>query len=276
MMYLGSVYCRCRLNKNRGKLAGMVLCFQGSGSVAKLQGSVFLRSFLTGAMCPHTRQETAKGLFGKCHEKLKRTAKGRRASRTDTKMVADAGKQQRKTLIRGVAYAILASTLAFAVVQVPVWQGIVTTELRKAAAAKLMAANPAVQEEALSVISENFARPLSPSFSLSRPAVDSVVNKYEAFDNALKSLEDKYTRVVGSAEMQELGAAFDTVPFVLRQNTDTGELMIARAITNSLQVGDRLDAINGVSTEVMRQYLYVCTTKASNLSTCPSRPSSHH
>ena len=258
----------------------MVLCFQGSGSVAKLQESVFLRSFMTGAMCPHTRIETAKSLFGRGHAKLKRTAKGRRASRTDTKMAADAGKQQRKTLIRGVAYAILASTLAFASVQVPVWQSYVTTELRKAAAAKLMAANPAVQEEALSLIRENFARPLPPSFPLARPtssAVDSAVNKYEAFENALKSLEDKYTRVVGSAEMQELGAAFDTVPFVLRQDTDTGELMIARAITNSpLQVGDRLDAINGVSTEVMRQYLYVCTTKASKLSTCPSRPSVHH
>jgi hypothetical protein len=125
---------------------------------------------------------------------------------------ADPRKKQR---IRGAAYAILACTAAFALLQVLIappsrcvpclhcpptatnmptrlqaqtWHAAVKTELRRADAAKMLAANPTLQQEALELLSDNFARPFPPDYS-----------RRQGLTEVLVRLKDKYTRVINGA-----------------------------------------------------------------------------
>jgi len=125
---------------------------------------------------------------------------------------ADLRKKQR---IRGAAYAILTCTAALALLQVlisrrpgvcpvciacplrlisptilqaPTWHAVVKNELRRADAAKMLAANPTLQQEALELLSDNFARPFPPAYG-----------RRQGLPEVLVRLKDKYTRVINSA-----------------------------------------------------------------------------
>ena len=67
------------------------------------------------------------------------------------------------------------------------------------------------------------------------------------------SLQDRYTRIVGQAELQELADAFGSIPLVLRQHG--GSLFVAESGVNGeggrIVAGDRVTSIQGVSTEGM-------------------------
>ena len=135
-------------------------------------------------------------------------------------MVADPRKDQRKAYIRGAAYSILTATALFALAQAPTWQMLINAEMRKAQVANIMSADPALQHETLLLVSSNFARSTPPPPPPATPIV-----KFSAFEDYLKRLNDKYTRIVESAELAELERAFGSVPVMLREEGD--DLVVA-------------------------------------------------
>jgi len=80
--------------------------------------------------------------------------------------------------------------------QVPVWQAIVSTEIRKADVAKGLASNPVLRQEAASMMAQSFARPLPQDFDFLEKAY---VDEADGVQRLLYDLKDQYTRVVGSS-----------------------------------------------------------------------------
>jgi hypothetical protein len=72
--------------------------------------------------------------------------------------------------------------------QAPTWHAVVKNELRRADAAKMLAANPTLQQEALELLSDNFARPFPPAYG-----------RRQGLPEVLVRLKDKYTRVINGA-----------------------------------------------------------------------------
>ena len=162
------------------------------------------------------------------------------------------GGSERKTRARRAAYGILAATVAFALAQAPTWQALVTQELHRAEAASVMSASPSLRQEALDKIYENFARPFPPPLPLPSAASPAPV-PLSILEQYVASLQDRYTRIVGQAELQELADAFGSIPLVLRQHG--GSLFVAESGVNGeggrIVAGDRVTSIQGVSTEGM-------------------------
>ena len=80
--------------------------------------------------------------------------------------------------------------------QVPVWQATVSTEIRKADVAKGLASNPVLRQEAASMMAQSFARPLPQDFDFLEKTY---VDEADGIQRLLFDLKDQYTRVVGSS-----------------------------------------------------------------------------
>jgi hypothetical protein len=80
--------------------------------------------------------------------------------------------------------------------QVPVWEATVNREIRNVDFDKSLASNPALRQEASSMMAQSFARPLPEDFDFLEKTY---VDEADGIQKLLFDLKDQYTRVIGSS-----------------------------------------------------------------------------